>query len=397
MMTGLIGQRVLHPDGSIRPASWRFESGRLAADTPPVGAIDAGRYLVLPGMVDLHGDAFERQISPRPEVGFNIPLAILDTDRQLLANGITTAFHGITWSWEGGLRGRSNAMGVMYAIRRPGNQLGADHKIHLRFETYNLDAVEEVALWLASGLIDFLAFNDHMPTVQRYLDNDSKLRKFSERAGLSLDDFRHLVELTVARKNEIPEALLRLAQVAQQHHVPMASHDDYTPQERHTGQEMGITICEFPRTMAAANAAHELNNPIILGAPNVVLGGSHCNAVDARTMIEEQRCDILASDYYYPAMLQAVFRLVQDERLTIAEAWNLVCRNPARAAGLHDRGEIASGQRADLILVDDQDPSQVRVVATIVNGELRYAATDLPRGPQTHELQPLRDLLGATC
>ena len=124
-------------------------------------ATDAGGYLVLPGIVDLHGDAFERQLMPRPGVHFAPVPALLETDRQLLANGITTAYHGVTLSWEPGLRGIEAAREFLAALSAVRPRLGADARLHLRFECFNLDAVEEVVSWIEAGRIDLLAFNEH--------------------------------------------------------------------------------------------------------------------------------------------------------------------------------------------------------------------------------------------
>jgi alpha-D-ribose 1-methylphosphonate 5-triphosphate diphosphatase PhnM len=124
-------------------------------------AIDAGCFLVLPGIVDLHGDAFERQLMPRPGAHFAPVPALLETDRQLLANGITTAYHGVTLSWEPGLRGIEAAREFLAALSAARPRLGADTSLHLRFECLNLDAVEEVVSWIEAGRIDLLAFNDN--------------------------------------------------------------------------------------------------------------------------------------------------------------------------------------------------------------------------------------------
>src|SRR5579859_7018189 len=125
---------------------------------------DARSLLVLPGIVDIHGDAFERQIMPRPGVDFAMDIALADSDRQAVANGITTVFHGVTWSWEPGLRGAENARAILAAIEELRPRLAADTKFHLRHETYNLAAEPEVIDWLGERRIGALAFNDHLPT-----------------------------------------------------------------------------------------------------------------------------------------------------------------------------------------------------------------------------------------
>ena len=147
---------------------------------------------MLPGIVDIHGDAFERQMMPRPGVGFPIDIALIESDRQAIANGITTVFHGVTWSWEPGLRGPENARAVLAGIERLRGRLGADTRYHLRHETYNLDAEDEIIGWMEAGRIDALAFNDHMtPTLTE--KRPHKVTQMAERAGLTREAFDALL------------------------------------------------------------------------------------------------------------------------------------------------------------------------------------------------------------
>ena len=145
--------------------------------------IDAGGLLVLPGIVDLHGDAFERQMMPRPGVDFPIDVALVDSDRQAIANGITTVFHATTWSWEPGLRSADNARQLLEAIEQLRPQLAADTRFHLRHETYNLDAEAEIIDWLSDGRIDLFAFNDHMDSTVASLAKPQKRSRMVERTG----------------------------------------------------------------------------------------------------------------------------------------------------------------------------------------------------------------------
>jgi len=377
---GIVGGRVLLPDGTIADTAIRIREGRI--DSVGEGGahnLHAGGLLVLPGMVDIHGDAFERQLAPRPEAQFPLELAMADTDRQLLANGITTGYHGITCSWEGGLRGIDSARALLrhLAVGRRHGQAGADNRVHLRFENHNLEAVDEVLQWLDEGWVDFLAFNDHLPGIARRMDDDGRMGKYAERAGVDVPQFRDIVARAQARAAEVPQAVRRLAGRAARRGVPMASHDDTTPEDRQHYQALGCEISEFPMRREAALAAQGLGNAVIMGSPNVVRGGSHINGVRAADMVQEGVCTVLASDYYYPAMLAAPFRLAGQDIVALGDAWHLVSRNPARAAGLADRGEIRSGMRADIILVDDSRPGLPRVVATLVAGEARHVARHL--------------------
>ena len=151
--------------------------------------IDAGGLLVLPGIVDLHGDAFERQMMPRPGVDFPIDVALIDSDRQAVSNGITTVYHATTWSWEPGLRGADNARKLLEAMEQMRPQLAADTRFHLRHETYNLDAESEIIDWLTEGRVDLFAFNDHMDSTVASLTKPLKRSRMVERTGLTNEAF----------------------------------------------------------------------------------------------------------------------------------------------------------------------------------------------------------------
>ncbi|WP_315765318.1 MULTISPECIES: alpha-D-ribose 1-methylphosphonate 5-triphosphate diphosphatase [unclassified Bradyrhizobium] len=334
--------------------------------------LDARELLVLPGIVDVHGDAFERQMEPRAGVGFPVDVALIDSDRQAIANGITTVFHATTWSWEPGLRSADNARRLLESIEGLRPRLSADTRFHLRHETYNLDAEEEIAQWLAAGRVDLLAFNDHMNSTLASLEKPQKRQRMVDRTGLSGEAFDRLVADVVSRADEVPASIARLASIARDAGVRMLSHDDDTPAMRKAFRAQGVTIAEFPINEETAREAAEGGDAIVYGAPNVVRGGSHTGWTKASDMIANGLCSVLASDYYYPAPLLAPFRLAADGVLSLARAWDLVSGGPARAAGLTDRGSIAPGQRADIIMVDDQVPMRPRVVAVIANGQLVY-------------------------
>jgi alpha-D-ribose 1-methylphosphonate 5-triphosphate diphosphatase len=362
---------TLLPGGLMR-ADIAMADGTIAAvDGAPAGdalRLDASGLLVLPGLVDIHGDAFERHIMPRPKVAFDIDLALRDADRALLASGITTAFHGVTWSWEPGLRSAENARALLAAIERLRPEFGADTRFHLRHETFNLDAEPEILDWLAAGRVGVLAFNDHTEGTLKTRHRPDKVGKMVERSGLSAEGFADLVERVYARKSEVPDSLGRLAAAARAAGVPMLSHDDMTPDMRRWFRELGVTVAEFPIDEATAREAAAHGEPIVFGAPNVVRGGSHTGCPAAEAMVRAGLCTILASDYYYPALALAPFLLARRGAATFADAWRLVSQGPAHALGLSDRGVIAPGMRADIVLVEDG--AQPRVVATIAGGRL---------------------------
>ena len=378
-MTGLTIEngQVLSADGSRAATGLLIETGVLIEDgrIARIGrgraprAIDARGLLVLPGIVDLHGDAFERQLQPRPGVDLPVALALRDTEAQLLANGITTALHAITLSWEPGLRGAAAWRALLDGLDAMRPAMVCDMRVHMRWELHNLDALDMALADIAAGRVHLLSFNDHTASILRKLDVPSTAAKYSERAGMTLAAFRALAERAYAHDQAVPAAILRLAAAARQRGVPMASHDDDSIPVRDAYRAHGARICEFPMAEDVGVAARAAGDAVVMGCPNVVRGGSHLGWASAAALAERDVCTVLCSDYFYPAMPLAALALAGRGTLPLAQAWALVSANPARAAGLADRGEVAEGKRADLVLVDPAGPA---VVATIAGGRVAF-------------------------
>jgi alpha-D-ribose 1-methylphosphonate 5-triphosphate diphosphatase len=311
---------------------------------------------------------------PRPGVDFPIDVALADSDRQAIGNGITTVFHATTWSWEPGLRSGDNARQLLEAVETLRPRLAADTRFHLRHETYNLNAESTIAQWLSDGRVDLFAFNDHMESIVRSAARPRKRAEVVERCGISDEEFDSLVESVVARSDEVPASIARLAAIARDAGVRMLSHDDQSPAERSAFRAQGVNIAEFPVNEETAREATQAGDFIVFGAPNVVRGGSHTGWTKASDMIAKGLCSVLASDYYYPAQLLAAFRLAADGVLPLPKVWDLISAAPARAAGLTDRGILTEGCRADIVLVDDDVPMRPRIVAVIAAGKLVHLA-----------------------
>lgn len=369
-MLRITGGTVLGEDG-LHPAAVMIEAGLIREGGDASGpSLDATGCLVLPGLVDIHGDAFERQVEPRSGVGFPLDMALFETDRQLVANGITTALHGVTASWEPGLRSFDRAREMLDTLEALRPALSADTRFHLRHEPYNLDAEAEIVSWITARRIACIAYNDHVPDILKKRGDASRIAKEVQRSGLSIADYEAMLLEVSGRADEVPGSIERLAAAARSAGVPQLSHDDDTAEMRRWYRGLGAAIAEFPETLEAATEAARLRDPTVFGAPNVVRGGSHCGAVDAAPMVAAGIGTILASDYFYPALLAAPFRLVVDGVADFGTAWNLVSRNPALALGLDDRGALTPGSRADVVVVDATRPAAPRVVATVVAGRI---------------------------
>lgn len=371
----LVNCRILTPDGIVEGAELAVEDGivrGLSEGTAP--AVDMEGVLVAPGIVDLHGDAFERQIMPRPGVFFDTGLALLESDRQLLANGITTAYHALTWSWEPGLRGAGRARELAETLRALKPNLGCDTKLHLRWEVFNLDAQTEARHWVEDGTVDLFAFNDHTPGMVKGSRGPAHAAKTAERTGLSGEDFSKLLDRVWSRRDEVSVANENLAKAARARGLPMASHDDRDPGDRLQWRDLGCTLCEFPLNAETARTARDGGDHVLMGAPNALRGHSHLGLISAESTVRSGDCRVLTSDYYYPALPQAPFALVKRGAADFPAAWALVSSGPADAAGLTDRGRLVPGARADIVAIDDRSGPYPAIRAVYVAGRRVHAA-----------------------
>ncbi|MEM1076355.1 MAG: alpha-D-ribose 1-methylphosphonate 5-triphosphate diphosphatase [Pseudomonadota bacterium] len=362
-------------------------------------AIDASGMILAPALIDIHGDAFERQIMPRPGVFFPIDTAVLETDRQLAANGIATTYHSITLGYEPGLRSVERGREMINALRRLAPRLTVENRVQLRWETFADEAIDTLKWAMDLELTPSLAFNDHLSMSMRSRDTliqdrlfehhpdfaladptddalfDMRHGKHAERSGLDYEPYKEMVWDVWQRRDNVPAKIKSVADMARRKGIPMLSHDDTQPETRDFYRVLGVRVAEFPMTMAPTRAAREKGDLIIFGAPNAVRGGSHIGSLSAADMVEEGYCDALASDYYYPALLAAVHRLDRENRADRLALWSLVSSGPARAMQLYDRGEIRLGKRADLVLVEWPDNAVPVIRGTWVAGRAAYRST----------------------
>ena len=393
------GAEVVLGDRVAR-VSVRVEDGRIAAlDGPRDGArvVDTRGLLLAPALVDIHGDAFERQLMPRPGVFFPVDAAMLETDRQLAANGIATAYHALTLSWEPGLRSVERGEAVVDALGALAGRLAVEHRLQLRWETFCFEARPLIERALAGRLTPSVAFNDHttmalldpaVPLQDRPFDlapdyplTDMDHPRFAEkmearaqRSGMTAEAFTRLLAEVWERRPEVPDVIAEIAGMGRAQGAPMLSHDDSQTDTRAFYRAHGARISEFPMNRRVARAAREDGDWIVFGAPNATRGGSHLGSPGAAEMIAEGLCDILASDYFYPSMIAAIARLSEDKVGELPDLWRLVSANAAAASGLADRGEIAIGLRADLVLIDWPERGHPAPVLTLREGRVAHAA-----------------------
>ncbi|MFL9811782.1 alpha-D-ribose 1-methylphosphonate 5-triphosphate diphosphatase [Stutzerimonas sp. VN223-3] len=371
--------RPLTPEGWLTPTSVWIKAGLIHAighgtgDSQTRRVDGQGRYL-LPGIIDLHGDAFERDITPRAGTQFPLELALAANDASLVANGITTFFYSITDGFEPGPRSRETVRRLLDALDRLMPRFSCQARVHIRHEKVNTEGHAELLGWIASGRVHLLSLNDHLPPlgnakkVERYL---AGLRRRVSMAETEATAF--LEELQASRAlGEIQTT--DLAASARRYGVALASHDDETPEDVAAARELGVAIAEFPMCAKTARASQANGAAVLMGAPNLVRGGSHVGAIGVREAIEQGLVDVLCSDYHYPSLFRAAFTIAELGLLPLADAWKLVSENPARAAGLGtSKGRIAPGYDADLLLLSDLDGSPLSLDATVVGGTAVYS------------------------
>ncbi|CUH74857.1 alpha-D-ribose 1-methylphosphonate 5-triphosphate diphosphatase [Tropicibacter naphthalenivorans] len=363
----LVGARVLRDSGwSDAPVT--VAGGHLS--DAPARDVDLSGFDLLPGIVDVHGDGFERHMAPRRGALRERDAGMWAVTSELAACGITTAVLAQFWSWEGGMRGPEFAEEVFESVSLVRGTVPVDLRLQLRLETHYLESFDRALEAVDRWGIGYVVFNDHLPH-KRLAEGRKPQRLVGQalKSGRNPEAHLALMQGLHAASDQVPAALDGLCGQLAERGVRMGSHDDRTAEGRAEWRGRGVDVSEFPETVEAAQAAREAGDPVVLGAPNVVRGASHAGNVSALELVEAGLCDALASDYHYPSPARAAWRCVELGLLDEAAAWGLVSSGPARVLGLSDRGRIAEGLRADLVVME---PQTRRIVATIAGGQVAW-------------------------
>ena len=319
----------------------------------PAGAVDCGGDYVAPGLVELHTDNLERHIQPRPFVDWPHNAAILAHDAELAGTGITTVFDAMRVGSIPKGKGRylkyARQLATELWALRAEDALKISHFLHLRAEVCSQTLVEEMEEFGEADRVGLVSLMDHTPG-QRQFRDISKLEDYMKgKQGLSDAEFaEHVAQLKALRDQHGDHHEAEAVKAAERYGAVLASHDDTTAEQVAVSHGYGIRLAEFPTTREAAQACHESGIAVMMGAPNLIRGGSHSGNVAAKELAEAGLLDILSSDYVPAALLMAAVQLGElwgDMARGIAT----VTRNPARAVHLEDRGEIVAGRRADVI------------------------------------------------
>ncbi len=315
-----------------------------------------GDYL-LPGLVELHTDHLESHYHPRPKVFWNALAALQAHDAQVATSGITTVFDAVRLGTDAdsnySLSEHVEVLLEAIMRGRQENRLRAEHFVHLRCELASSDALEHFEAYHDYQPVRLASLMDHTPGQRQFVTMDLYYAYYQGKTGRTDAEMERFIAARIDDQKRFSksnrEGIVALSRDAG---IALASHDDATVAHVEEARQAGVKISEFPTTRAAAEAAREAGLAILMGAPNLVRGKSHSGNISAAALAADGLLDILSSDYVPFALMQAVFAMPQAvEGITLPEAVATVTRNPATAAGLDDRGEIAIGKRADFVRV----------------------------------------------
>jgi alpha-D-ribose 1-methylphosphonate 5-triphosphate diphosphatase len=347
--------RIVLADRVIDRGWVAFSNGRVAEfgeGRAPDGSEDASGDLVMPGLIELHTDHLEAHYEPRPKVYWNPIAAVVSYDGQLATSGITTVLDSLRVGRDDAADDGTLAKAIGSA--RDAGLLRADHFLHLRCEVPMPNALDELRALIDRPDVRLMSLMDHTPG-QRQFRDEGKLRDYYRGKGGGKSDAELDVMFerrTAFQKSHAATNLRAIVAQAQAHEIPLASHDDTTDENVCDAIRDRVSVAEFPTTMEAARALHKADIAILMGAPNVVRGGSHSGNIAAVDLAREGLLDILSSDYVPSSLLMGALQLPWHvPAIDLAAAVRTVTKAPAEAVGLHDRGEIAAGKRADVIRV----------------------------------------------
>ncbi|MDV4180296.1 alpha-D-ribose 1-methylphosphonate 5-triphosphate diphosphatase [Rhizobium brockwellii] len=367
------------PNEVVSEGSVCVEGGVIAEIRPePVAgaAIDGGRRLLMPGFVDLHGDMIEREIAPRPNATMPIDFGIHELDKKLAAAGVTTAFAAVSFATEsvyGHVRSLETTSAVIEGINRLRDDLLIDHRVHARYEITNVGAAPALERLLNADQIDMVSLTDHTPGQGQYNNLQSYILSISERRAISEEMAAEIVAKRIAMRNnaDIEAKLKEIVALSLKHKLSLASHDDDSVEKVAEMHDLGVTISGFPVTAPAAEEARRRGLWTLMGAPNALRGQSMSGNLSALDAAKAGLLSVIAADYHPAAFVPGIFKLADMVDGGLPAAVAMATGNAARSAGLMDRGEIAVGQRADLVVVEPGDVHRIR--ATFRAGRFVYS------------------------
>ncbi|MGL4346369.1 MAG: phosphonate metabolism protein PhnM [Cellulosilyticaceae bacterium] len=334
-----------------------------------------GGYIA-PGFIDIHADFIETIASPRPTSVMDFGLSVREAERLLVTQGITTMFHSLSFYKKDAfghktIRESANVKRLLqsiYDIHHKKHLMR--HRFHARFEIDNLGQLEELVGYLQEGKVQLLSFMDHSPGQGQYRDLNVYKETLKKYTGMSEARTEEVIKANKDKPKMTLEAMKAFADLAKQYGVSIASHDDEGQEKVDLVTEMGATISEFPITIETAQYAKEKGMYTVVGAPNILLGGSHSGNLSAAEAIVAGVADILCSDYYPTSLLHGIFQMHEKYQVSLVEMFNKVSKNPAEAVGMYETvGSLEVGKKADVLVIRKLDGEWPYIAATFVDGQ----------------------------
>jgi alpha-D-ribose 1-methylphosphonate 5-triphosphate diphosphatase len=357
----------------VVPVGWvAINDGRIAEvgeGRPPERGVSLAGDTLIPGLVELHTDHLESHLQPRPTVRWNATAGVLAYDAQIAAAGITTVYDCVRVGTDGDnlapdLTPLFDTADALLTTAEQGF-FRAEHRTHLRCEVCSANVLTSAAQFLARYPVGLISLMDHTPGQRQFRDSEKLKVHYRGRLGYGEDQLQAFFQqrLDLFEKNAVTHRR-RLIEMARRHRIALASHDDTTLAHVEESIADGACIAEFPTTVEAAAACHAAGIAVMMGAPNLVRGGSHSGNVAAEELARAGTLDILSSDYVPASLLLAAFELPERvPAIKLAAAVAMVTAAPAKSVGLADRGIIAAGLRADLVRV--HTAARIPVVRTV--------------------------------
>lgn len=383
--TLITGARVVLPEGILDNGEVGIDAGRVM-EVGPAGTlqgrydnvIDADGGYVMPGIIDLHNDSLEVEINPRPETSLPPSFALANLGRRLLFSGVTTEFHAISFMNNG--RNRRTVNGAAERAERvrehiaSGDEVVGNHVLH-RLDVWTPDALDVLFDSLSKSPIRYVSINDHTPGQGQYRELEGYRERMAAwqaqrgNAPLTQDDITQRIMERAEDTETVPFVYGRISEERQRLPFVIASHDDDSAEKVDILWELGARVAEFPVTLDAAQRARERGMTIVVGAPNIVRGGSSSGNMDAAELFRLGLADAICADYHAPSLLPSAFRLAEDGVTDLVTAVRALTLNPARALGLEDLGAVLPGFVADLLVVRQSAAGLPQVERVFRQGE----------------------------